>query len=90
MSPYYKGERLIDLGEIETFGAGPKKSTVEIQGDDFAFVTPAEGKSVYVGRTDSTGKQFKGLPKEAKGRMLLHKESVGNNFQRPRILWKPK
>jgi len=30
MSPYYKGERLIDLGEIETFGAGPKKSTVEI------------------------------------------------------------
>lgn len=91
MAPfYYQGERLLGLGEVETFGAGPKKSRVEVLGDDFALVTPSEGRSVYVGKTDSTGKRFKGLPSEAKGRVLLHRESVGVNFQRPNVVWRKK
>ena len=100
MAPFYERElggsekplRRGDKVVLRRFGPkGAVSSIVEILSDKFAFVTPATGTFVYVGKTEPDKKGFVGGSEMVRGKTMLEKESVSNTARAVNgVFWRKK
>ncbi len=82
----------LNVGDVVKFGPGPRITTVDIFGDNFAMISPPEGRDVYVGDVDKKTGRFKKypitfMPTEGDRRMIVDRQSISGNRRRMRVTW---
>lgn len=97
MSPFYRGERLIDSGQNISIGDRLPATEVQISDENIALVVPCNGTGVYVGRAmlvrNGREKYWTWLGKPRfvlKSEVLLNQESVSTTKRYPQVVWRKK
>ena len=94
--PYRKEDGTkLNVGDVVKFGPGPRLTTVDIFGDNFAMVSPPDGRDVYVGNVDKKTGHFREypmtfMPTEGDKRRIVERQSISGNQRRMKITWTKK